>query len=83
MRDVIDTVTITRKDIDETNLTYISWDDDHEFTGEINRPGPTSMQDNGADEVLNNILGASSSENAVEDSDDMVDIGKGDNSSEN
>lgn len=85
MRDVIDTVTITRKDIDETNLTYISWDDDHEFTGEINRPGPTSMQDNEADEVLNNILGASSSEDAVnnEGSEDMVDIGNGDNSSEN
>lgn len=74
MRDVIDTVTITRKDIDETNLTYISWDDDHEFTGEINRPGPTSRQDNEAGEVLNNILGASSSENTVEDSEDMVDI---------
>ena len=88
MRDVIDTVTITRKDIDETNLTYISWDDDHEFTGEINRPGPTSMQDNGADEVLNNILGASSSEGDEdagnnEGSDDMVDIGNGDNSSDN
>ena len=88
MRDVIDTVTITRKDIDETKLTYISWDDDHEFTGEINRPGPTSMQDNGADEVLNNILGASSSEGDEdagnnEGSDDMVDIGNGDNSSEN
>lgn len=58
-RDIIDTVTITRKDIDETKLTYISWDDDHEFTGEINRPGPTNMQDNEAGEVLNNILGAS------------------------
>lgn len=76
MRDVIDTVTITRKDIDETELTYISWDDDHEFTGEINRPGPTSMQDDEAGEILNNILGASSSENAdnIDDSEDMVDI---------
>lgn len=88
MQDVIDTVTITRKDIDETKLTYISWDDDHEFTGEINRPGPTSMQDNGADEVLNSILGASSSEGNEdagnnEGSEDMVDIGNGDNSSEN
>lgn len=80
MRDVIDTVTITRKDIDETKLTYISWDDDHEFTGEINRPGPTGMQDNGADEVLNNILGTSDEEDAgdSEDSEDMVDIGNGD-----
>lgn len=89
MRDVIDTVTITRKDIDETKLTYISWDDDHEFTGEINRPGPTSMQDNGADEVLNNILGTSDEnvdgnvDGNVADSDDMTDIGNGDNSSEN
>ena len=84
MRDVIDTVTITRKDIDETKLTYISWDDDHEFTGEINRPGPTSMQDNGADEVLNSILGASDEnvDGNVADSDDMVDIGNGDNSSD-
>lgn len=75
MRDVIDTVTITRKDIDETELTYISWDDDHEFTGEINRPGPTSMQDNGADEVLNSILGASDEEvdGNVADSENMMD----------
>ena len=59
MRDIIDTVTITRKDIDETELAYISWDDDHEFTGEINRPGPTSMQDDEAGEVLNIMLGTS------------------------
>lgn len=72
MRDVIDTVTITRKDIDETGLTYISWDEDHEFTGEINRPGPTNMKDTEAGEALSDMLGTSG--------EDMVDIGNGDGS---
>ena len=85
MRDIIDTVTITRKDIDETKLAYISWDDDHEFTGEINRPGPTNMQDNEAgeaSEVLSDMLGTSNEENAGSMNDNMTDIGNGDGTSE-
>lgn len=82
MRDVIDTVTVTRKDIDETKLAYISWDEDHEFTGEINRPGPTNMLDNEAGEALNDMFGTSSedSEENVADSADIMDIGNGDGS---
>lgn len=84
MRDILDTVTITRKDIDEQNLSYVSWDDDHEFTGEINRPGPTNMQDNEAGEALSGMLGTSSEDvENVTDSDDIMNIGNGDRSIEN
>lgn len=81
MRDVIDTITITRKDIDETELAYISWDDDHEFTGEINRPGPTSMQDNKAGEALSGILGTSNSDeennvDSMDNEENMMDSDK-------
>lgn len=85
MQDILDTVTITRKDIDEQNLTYISWDDDHEFSGEINRPGPTNMNDETgkAGEILNNMLGTSDEDDeetvdSMENS-DMANIGNGDN----
>lgn len=81
MRDIIDTVTITRKDIDETKLAYISWDDDHEFIGEINRPGPTNMQNDEAGEA-SDMLGASSEDVENIDSEDMMNIGNGDGTSE-
>ena len=67
MRDILDTVTITRKDIDEQNLTYVSWDDDHDFSGEVNRPGPTSMQSDEAGDILDDMLGTSDSEEVESD----------------
>ena len=57
MRDILDTVTITRKDIDDSGFDYISWDDDHDFEGEINRPGPTSTSDD-ATGIMDAMLGS-------------------------